>query len=255
MVRKALALLLVVAVVGGALGGVGLLWPSRADADQHSATRTFSSMSVAPGGELAVTITASGYGSFGGVTETLPDGFIYESSSSPDAGFSVYKAEGQTVQFVLRSVNTFTYVVRAPTEAGPYTFNGQVRNSDKEDLPVGGDSMVTVVADSVPEPPPSEPEQPTEPEQPAGSTASRSFSAPAVVGNAEAVVTITASGYGDFGQLVETLPPGSPTYPPVCLMTSERRAGPSGLPCRKKEALLIPSARPAVQTLILSPAN
>ena len=234
---------------------MGLLWPSRADADQHSATRTFSSMSVAPGGELAVTITASGYGSFGGVTETLPDGFIYESSSSPDAGFSVYKAEGQTVQFVLRSVNTFTYVVRAPTEAGPYTFNGQVRNSDKEDLPVGGDSMVTVVADSVPEPPPSEPEQPTEPEQPAGSTASRSFSAPAVVGNAEAVVTITASGYGDFGQLVETLPPGSPTYPPVCLMTSERRAGPSGLPCRRREALLIPSARPAVQTLILSPAN
>ena len=38
-------------------------------------------MSVAPGGQVVVTITAAGYGSLGEVTETLPAEFSYVSSS------------------------------------------------------------------------------------------------------------------------------------------------------------------------------
>ena len=41
------------------------------------AIRSFSPPSVAPAGEVVVMITASGYGKFGGVTETLPPGFSY----------------------------------------------------------------------------------------------------------------------------------------------------------------------------------
>ena len=42
-----------------------------------SATRSFPSEYVAPGGELVVTIEPSNYGQFGGVVETLPAGFTY----------------------------------------------------------------------------------------------------------------------------------------------------------------------------------
>ena len=71
MVRKALALLVAVAVVGAALGVVGLLRPNTVDAQTPSATRSFSTMSVAPEGELSVTITARDYGSPGRVEENI----------------------------------------------------------------------------------------------------------------------------------------------------------------------------------------
>ena len=84
MVRKALAMLVVVAVVGVVLGAVGLLRPGAADAHQHSATRSFSATSVAVGDELEVTITANDFGFGGTVTETVPSGFTYESTSLED---------------------------------------------------------------------------------------------------------------------------------------------------------------------------
>ena len=56
MVRKALALLVVVAVVGVALGAVGLWIPGLVGAHEHSATRSFpDGNSVGAGGELKVT--------------------------------------------------------------------------------------------------------------------------------------------------------------------------------------------------------
>ena len=45
------------------------------------AIRSFSPPSAASSGEVVVMITASGYGGFGAVTETLPPGFSYVSSS------------------------------------------------------------------------------------------------------------------------------------------------------------------------------
>ena len=61
------------AVLAG-LGTVLVLLPLAAQ-NNPSASRSFSVMSVEPGGELVVTIEASDYGQAGGVTETLPAGF------------------------------------------------------------------------------------------------------------------------------------------------------------------------------------
>ena len=63
-----------------------------------------------------VTIAASGYGGFGAVTETLPAGFSYVSSSI-DADQVI--AEGQAVSFILQEANkTFTYTVTASGHGG-----------------------------------------------------------------------------------------------------------------------------------------
>ena len=58
MANKVLALLMVVAVAGVALGSLWLSAPGSADASGHSATRSFSSSSVAPGETVTVTIVA-----------------------------------------------------------------------------------------------------------------------------------------------------------------------------------------------------
>ena len=45
--------------------------------------------------------------------------------------------------------------------------------------------------------------------------ARRSFPAASVAAGGEVTVTITADGYGIFGEVAETLPPGSITYPAI----------------------------------------
>jgi hypothetical protein len=73
---------------------------------------------VAQGGEVEVTITAAGYGSLGAVTETLPAGFSYESSSLTGEG-EVDEVDAQTVRFILQGADkTFTYTVTASSTAG-----------------------------------------------------------------------------------------------------------------------------------------
>ena len=105
------------------------------------ATRSFSTSAVAPGGQLVVTITATGYGAFGGVAETLPSGFSYVFSSLSDDAVT---AQDQELSFALFGETEFTYTVTAPDAAGSYPFSGILTNSDKEDVPVGGALSVTV---------------------------------------------------------------------------------------------------------------
>ena len=57
------------------------------DAGEPSASRSFSPDPVDAGGQVTVTITAEGHGSFGDVAETLPAGFTYSSSSLPGSGY------------------------------------------------------------------------------------------------------------------------------------------------------------------------
>jgi hypothetical protein len=78
---------------------------------------------VVPGGEVVVTVTASGYGPFGGVVETLPAGFGYESSSLSD---SAVRDSGQTVTFLLFGESSFTYTVTASDTAGDVTASDTV---------------------------------------------------------------------------------------------------------------------------------
>ena len=107
------------------------------------AIRSFSPPSVAPAGEVVVMITASGYDRFGAVTETLPPGFSYVSSSLEDSGVTDV---GREVRFSLFGQTAFTYTVTAPSAEGTYSFSGVLRNSDREDVPVGGALTIAVAA-------------------------------------------------------------------------------------------------------------
>ena len=77
LVRNALTLWAVVAIVAAAMGAAVFLLPRTTGASEHTATRTLPESPVAAGGEFTVTIHAADYGSFGNVKETLPAGFTF----------------------------------------------------------------------------------------------------------------------------------------------------------------------------------
>ena len=186
-----------VAMMIAAIAGVGVLLgmslPVTAQQDP-SATRSISPATVAPGGEVMVTITAANFGSFGAVEETLPSGFAYVAGSLDDEDIRVTVGAG-TVRFSFQQgVEPFTYTVTASDQAGPYSFSGNLRDDDRDDHAVGGATSVTVEA--VVEPAPDEP------------SATRSISPATVAPGGEVMVTITVADYGSFGGVVETLPSG-----------------------------------------------
>ena len=136
MGNKVLALLMVVAVAGVALGSLWLLTPGDVDASGHSATRSFSSSSVYPGEEITVTIRADNYGGLGRIVETLPSGF-----TSPDAN-----GQTVTIRFLLAGPQTETYTVTASDNPGPYIFSGVLENENKSKTTVGGALTIAVAA-------------------------------------------------------------------------------------------------------------
>ena len=107
-----------------------------------SASRSFDSASVAPGGTVTVTITASDYGQAGGVTETLPPGFSYVGSSL--ASSQVTELGGNQVRFTLQDETSFTYTVTASDTPGSYSFSGTLRDFDRNDHTVGGVNAIRV---------------------------------------------------------------------------------------------------------------
>ena len=145
MLRGMLAAMMVAAITG-ALGLFGTA-PAAAQGSP-SATRSFSPATVAPGGRVEVTITVANYDSGGSVTERLPQGFNYVSSSLDQADVT-----GQEVRFTFLAGGTpFTYTVTAPSAAGPYTFSGTLEDSVGNDHAVGGASTVTVTAGAAGDP-------------------------------------------------------------------------------------------------------
>ena len=155
-----------------------------------SATRSFNSATVAPGETVTVTIQAANYGQAGGVTETLPSGFSYVSSS---LSASQVNESGQNVRFTLQGDTSFTYTVTATASStpGPYDFSGTLRDFERDDYPVGGTTRVTVEAPSTPTP-----------------SATRSFNSATVAPGETVTVTIQAANYGQAGGVTETLPSG-----------------------------------------------
>ena len=107
-----------------------------------SATREFDTGSVAAGGgPVVATITVSG-ATQAVVTETLPTGFAYVSSSLPDSQVRPDPNDGQRIRFVLADSadNPFTYTVTV-SEAG--SIFGKL-TVDRIEYDVTGDDMVTV---------------------------------------------------------------------------------------------------------------
>ena len=158
--------------------------PTPIRTESPTAIRSFDTASVAPRGRVVVTITASTYGQAGGVTETLPTGFTYATSSLPAS--QVTPLDGNKVRFTLRDESSFTYDVTATATTGAYTFEGTLRDFDRMDYDVGGDFRVTI-------------------EAPAG-TARRSFSPSRVDPGADVTVTINTGDYGQLGAVTEWLP-------------------------------------------------
>ena len=177
-----------IAVVAGVVALLGVSLVAAQEGADPSATRSFDTASVASGGTVTVTIAAANYGSFGRVTETLPDGFSYVSSDLDDDEVS---EDGQSVKFTLQGADiTFTYTVTASDTAGTHDFSGTLRDDDRDDHDVGGPASVTVTAGSAT----------------SGASASRSFDTASVAPGGTVTVTIAAANYGSFGRVTETLP-------------------------------------------------
>lgn len=133
---------------------------SVAQADDHSATRSFSATTVETGAEITVTIALSEYGRGGSVSETLPEGFSLVSNSVQVTGSGFDNSAGNQVRVILAraGVTSVVYKVTAPDSAGgPHEFSGNFVNFDDESVAIGGDSEVTVTAESVEPPAPPEP--------------------------------------------------------------------------------------------------
>ena len=135
-------------VTEDAAAGILATLPEVPTPAEHSATRSFSLDTVAPGAEITVNIALSEYGEGGSVTETLPEGFTFVSGSAEWTGGSVFDRSTATqVRIVLTESGTtnVAYKVTAPSEAGgPFEFTGKFVNYDGESVDIGGDAAVTV---------------------------------------------------------------------------------------------------------------
>ena len=105
---------------------------------QSTVTRDFSADRVALGMTLDVTVTNTTDGiSSVDVTETLPEGWTFDSMVNPsDLDHTV---SGQDVTFKAATIQGVTYRVTAPDTAGDYTFSGTFNGTA-----VSGDTTVTV---------------------------------------------------------------------------------------------------------------
>ena len=156
------------------------------------ATRSFDMANVGTGDTVMVTIAFANVGATARITETLPAGFTYVSSSVDDENVRV---TGQEVGFSLFDVTSpFTYTVTASDMADSYDFSGMLRVGPGMDHAVGGASKVTVVT--------------------VGPYATRSFSPTSVSLGGRVMVTIAFANVGayrtDHGR---RCPPGSLTCP------------------------------------------
>ena len=89
------------------------------------ASRSFSPMTVAPGGTVKVTITTENIGSdlTGNVTEMLPSGFSYVTSSLPADNVNTEDSSAPVFS-LFGAPSTFTYDVTASMTEVSHTFSG-----------------------------------------------------------------------------------------------------------------------------------
>ena len=119
---------------------------------QATATRTLPDAAVGVGAQFEVGIDADGFGSFGQVVETLPDGFTYVDGSATavsgiveDTVAEAVDGQNVTFTFLCASPISFTYNVTAPdTAGGPFYFAGVLQGATADVDPIGGDTEVNV---------------------------------------------------------------------------------------------------------------
>ena len=185
LVNKVLVLLAIAAVAGAALGGLWLLPLGDAYASGHSASRSMPA-SVAPGGTVTVTISASNFGGLGKIVDNVP---------------SEFTPSGSQTFGLLGESDSVSYTVTAPDSPGTYTFEGIIYDVDNDGRPIGGASSVTITAPTTPTPTPTVTPTPPAP----SATASRSMPASVAPGGT-VTVTISASNFGGLGKIVDNVP-------------------------------------------------
>ncbi len=223
----------------GAVLIAALLLTGSVGASGHSATRSFASPSVAPGGQIEVTITARNYGAFAQVVETLPGGFTFAGSSLPDAAV---EAKLDAITFTLLGEEQFTYTVQAPAVEAEFTFSGVVRDQHKVEHEVGGDTSLRVGPPSTPVPTPDPQASPTaEPTPtatpmptpvptatPAPTATPRPMATPRQEPTATPVPEPTATPVPEPTATPTPRPPAPPTMTPVPVVPTPQEEG--GIP-------------------------
>ncbi len=138
--------------LAGTLGVFAFAAVQPAQAQDSLATRTISPATVAPGGEVSVTIEVSGSGTAPEVRDTWPVGYTYKEGSAT-GGTAHVNASNRTIRILsFSSPATFSYMLTAPTTAGTGTFSGTVSAGDVDGQAIGGASMITVSTTPAPMP-------------------------------------------------------------------------------------------------------
>jgi hypothetical protein len=171
-----------------------------ANAGSAKATRTLYAKTVSAGGSFLVKIEVSNYGTFGQVIENLPEGFIYRKSTLDpgqvkrgEVGDISDETKTNEWKFTLQDETSFTYTVIAPDREGSYTFSGILKDMNKNECEIGGDTEIVVEEAQ---------------EEKMDPTATRTLPKESVSVSEIFTIEMEASHYGYFGTIVETLPDG-----------------------------------------------
>ena len=148
-----------VLLAAGAVAGLFLLaMAGTAEAQSAQARRSLSSPWVEPGGQVRVTITASGFGGFAQIEETIPPGFGYAGSDLPSE--AVTRA-GRTLTVILLGESKVTYTLAAPGQPGTHSFSGVLLDANRVEHAVGGSRSIRVGPPPTPRPSPTPSSTPT----------------------------------------------------------------------------------------------
>ena len=113
-----------------------------------SATRSFEAASVEPDGTVTVHIDIEGVAVAGSVTETVPAGFIYLSTTGLPLNDTASDLSAGVLVFPFLGNNDFSYVLTAPSGETSYTFSGSLNpGPSAQSVDVGGATVVTVSTD------------------------------------------------------------------------------------------------------------
>ena len=242
-VQRTSTLLLLLCLMSGL---VASLHPTSVDATGHGATRYFSDLWLSPSTDLVITITATDYGGFGQLVETLPEGFTYKETSL-EAGARV---EGLNLFFTLLGDETFTYIVTAPDVEGVYGFSGVLKDSYKDERPVGGHYEVTVSSTPPPTPTPTPTSVPTPLPTPTPTPASTPTPTPS-----RGPTAATASALPPVATLTPTPTPASTPVPSPSPAFSPTPTMPAPTPSPSSTDATTPTPRSAPTPTAIEPSE
>ena len=145
-------LIILAALLLSVVGGLTLMSstsPLAAQTDP-SATRSFEPASVEPGGTVTVHIDIEGVAVAGSVTETVPAGFTYVSTTGLPPNEAASNLGMGILVFPFSGSNSFSYELTAPSMEDAYPFSGILNpGPDTQSVDVGGAASVRV--ETIPE--------------------------------------------------------------------------------------------------------